>query len=433
MKIQLIYPSGRKTCPDIAWWKQPKSHRYPGLGLTMVAALSPGEADVSIVDDDREEVDFKKKVDLVGISLLTSNARRGYDLARLYRARGIPVVLGGMHASSCPEEAQENADTVVIGEAEDTWPALVKDFAAGRLQKVYRSSNSSDLRNLPFPRRDLLVKEDYITINNVQATRGCPFDCEFCSIAALFGNKTRFRPIEEVLAEIESLGGTTFMFSDDNLAQGGNYFKELFRRLIPLKKRWVSCASWNIARDDETLDLLERSGCRGLAIGFESLQPQHDVKKIRPTEDMALLYKESVRKLHRRGISILGAFIFGFDNEDETVFKKTLQFAVESQIDAAQLNILVPFPGTRLRKRLEAEDRIIEKDWSKHMASNLCFKLKNMTPETFLEGYRWVKRKFHTIPRIVQRLAWASTRSGPLELSLLLGVNLGNRKAIKPV
>jgi hypothetical protein len=129
----------------------------------------------------------------------------------------------------------------------------------------------------------------------------------------------------------------------------------------------------------------------------------------------------------------LGAFIFGFDNEDETVFKKTLQFAVESQIDAAQLNILVPFPGTRLRKRLKAEDRIIEKDWSKHMASNLCFKLKNMTPETFLEGYRWVKRKFHTIPRIVQRLAWASTRSGPLELSLLLGVNLGNRKAIKPV
>lgn len=223
MKIQLIYPSARRSRSTSFRRNQPKSQRYPGLGLTMVAALCPPDADISIVDDEREAIAYGASADLVGISLLTSNANRGYEIAREFRVLGVPVVLGGMHVTACPEEAGREADAIVVGEAEDTWPGLLRDFEAGALRKVYRSSNSSDLAGLPVPRRDLLRKEDYITVNTVQATRGCPFSCEFCSITALFGARTRCRPVEEVIEEIRGLDGDTFVLNDDNVAQETDY------------------------------------------------------------------------------------------------------------------------------------------------------------------------------------------------------------------
>ena len=390
MKIKLIFPSSRKSNPELQWWKQSRAHRYPGLGLLTVAALCPPSTEIKLIEDEYEDICYEGDTDLVGISLLTLNARRAYEISDNFRLRNIPVVLGGMHVTACPDEALHHADSIVIGEAEDTWPGLLKDFSNDKLKKVYKSSNSSDLSNLPFPRRDLVDKKKYITVNTVQASRGCPFSCEFCSITSLFGSKTRFRPIEEVIEEIKSLEGDIFLLNDDNLAQKSDYYKEFFSKIIPLKKKWVGEASWNITKNDEVLDLLEKSGCRGLIIGFESLEPQIGVKKIISSGNKDLLYKEVVKKLHDRKIHVIGAFIFGFDNDSLSTFTKTLDFVLKSHIDAAQLNILVPYPGTRLHKRLEREGRIFERDWNKYMSCNLCFELKNMSRITFLEKSSFV-------------------------------------------
>jgi radical SAM superfamily enzyme YgiQ (UPF0313 family) len=430
MNIKLIYPSQRKANPGLKWWKQPRSHRYPGLGLLTVAALCPSYAKIKLVDDDFEEIDYKEDTDLVGISLLTINALRAYEISKKFRERNITVVFGGMHVTACPEEAGEHADSIVTGEAEDTWPGLLRDFEEGKLKKVYRSSNSSDLSNMPQPRRDLLDKRKYVTVNTVQATRGCPFDCEFCSITSLFGRRTRFRPVEEVIEEIKSLEGNIFLLNDDNIAQMSGYYRKLFLKLIPVKKRWAGNASWNIAKDEEMLKLLEKSGCRGLFVGFESLKPQPGVKKIASSADNAFLYKETVRKLHDHRIKVIGAFIFGFDHEDESVFDRTFEFILDSQIDAAQLNVLTPFPGTPLYRRLKREGRITESSWNNYMTSNLCFKLKHMSQETFMEKFTRLKRKFHSYPNIGVRILRAAKTSTPFELGILLGVNLGHRKSI---
>lgn len=429
MKVTLIYPSSRKSNPELQRWKQPKVHRYPGLGLLTVAALCPPPYEIKIVDDDYDEINYDEKTDLIALSMLTANSNRAYEISRNFQDRGVPVVFGGMHATACPEEAMKHADAVVIGEAEDTWPELLRDFNNGKLKKIYRSSNSSDLTDMPFLRRDLLDKKRYITTNTIQAVRGCSFDCEFCSISSLFGHKIKQRPVEEVIEEIKSFEGNNFVLNDANLAQESEYYKNLFYNLIPLKKRWVGEASWNIAKDDETLELLEKSGCRGLSIGFESLEPQYGVKKIVSAGNISLLYKEVVKKLHNRKIAVMGDFIFGFDNEDESIFERTLEFALDSQIDIAHLNILTPFPGTQLFKRLDNEGRITEKNWHNYMTCNLCFKLKNMSKKTFLDKYNWIKSKFYSYPRIAIRVTRATRRSTPYELGLLLAINLGHKFA----
>lgn len=432
MRLTLIYPSSRKSNPNIQWWKQPRAHRYPGLGLITVAALCPSSAKINLIDDDYENINYAEKTDLVGISTLTLNARRAYEMADQFRKRGTPVVLGGMHATARPEEALKHADSVVIGEAEDTWPKLLEDWNKGRIKSTYVSLNSSDLANRPIPRRDLLDRSKYATINTVQAVRGCVFDCEFCSQKSLFGPGTRCRPIEEVIEEIRGLEGKYFVLNDDNLGQLKEYYKELFRRLIPLKRQWVGEASWNIVKDDEILDLLELSGCQGLAIGFESLDPQPGVKKISSVCNNYFLYKEAVKKLHDHGIGVMGNFVFGFDNENETIFKKVLRFAIESKLDIGQFCILVPFPGTPLYNRLMKEERIIEEDWNNYSGNNLCFKLKNMSAGAFLKGFRWVKTEFYSYQRIAQRIIRGALRGMSFHgLGLLLMINLGYRKYIK--
>jgi radical SAM superfamily enzyme YgiQ (UPF0313 family) len=430
MKIRLIYPSVRRFGPSPAMKNQARSQRYPGMGLTMVAALTPPDWRVSIMDDEREILLYDDPADLVGISLLTCNARRGYQIAREYRKRGVPVVLGGMHVTACPDEAEREADAIVVGEAEDTWPGLLKDFAAGALKKIYRSSNSSSLAGLPVPRRDLLKKADYITVNTVQATRGCPFNCEFCSITALLGHKTRCRPVEEVIEEVRGFEGDTIVLNDDNVAQEHDYFKELFRRLIPLRKKWVGNASWNISKDAEMMDLMERSGCVGVFVGFESIFPQDRLAKVVRGENREAVYLETVRKLHARKICVIGAFIFGFDNDDASVFPKTLEFALKSRIDTAQINILVPYPGTPLYARLEREGRIVERDWNRYMTYNVCFQPRNMSREVLLEGCAWVMERFFSYPQIGLRVLRASPRASFKATAEVLAVNLAFRQGI---
>jgi len=431
MDIRLIYPSGRRFDTGAPLKKQAKAHRYPGMGLTMVAALTPPGAAIAIVDDEREPIDYDRPADLVGISILTPNARRGYQIAREYRKRGVPVVLGGIHATACPEEAAGEADAVVIGEAEDTWPRLVKDFEAGRLQKTYRSTNDLPLAGQPVPRRDLLRKNEYITVNTVQATRGCPFNCEFCSMVALMGHKTRCRPVEEVVEEVRGLDGPAFVLNDDNVSQENDYFKELFERLIPLRKLWVGNASWNVSRDAEMMDLMARSGCTGVFVGFESIEPQTGLIKGGKSESRTPLYLEAVQRFHARGIGVIGGFIFGFDNDDESIFARTLAFAVASRVDAAQINILVPYPGTPLRERLEREGRIVERDWNRYVTSHVCFEPRKLSREALFENYLRVREGFSAYPRIASRFLRGVPYSRPRPLFISLAVNLAFRRGAR--
>lgn len=431
MDIRLIYPSSRRQAVPGRRRNQPKAHRYPGMGLPLVAALTPPGHRLTIVDDEREPLDFAAPVDLVGISVLTPNAKRGYEIARRYRARGVPVVIGGIHVTACPDEAAAEADAVVVGEAEDTWPRLLADLEAGRLQKIYRSANAAPLAGLPVPRRDLLRKEDYLTVNTVQATRGCPFGCEFCSIAALLGRGTRFRPVEEVAAEVSGLGGRLLVLNDDNIAQGDEYFKALFERFIPLRKTWVGNASWNVSKDPEMMDLLARSGCAGVFVGFESIDAQANMGKAVRSGSRASVYKEAVAKFHARGISVIGGFIFGFDNDDVSVFDRTLAFTEDSRIDAAQINILVPYPGTPLHARLEAEGRIVERDWNRYLTNHVCFEPRRLTREELFENYLRVRERFSAWPRIARRVARAWPRSASRALAVNLAVNVAFRRGAR--
>jgi len=428
MEIRLVYPSGRRFGAGGPLKRQATAHRYPGLGLAMVAALTPPGASIVLVDDEREDIDYDRPVDLVGISILTPNARRGYQIAREYRKRGVPVVIGGIHVTACPDEAAAEADAIVIGEAEDTWPRLVRDFEAGRLGKVYRSTNEAPLAGLPVPRRDLLRRREYVTVNTVQATRGCPLNCEFCSMTALLGRRTRCRPVEEVVEEVRGLEGRTFVLNDDNISQENGYFKELFARLIPLRKTWAGNASWNVTRDAEMLDLVARSGCTGLFVGFESLEPQEGVAKVLHSDARAAQYREAVRRLHGRGIGVIGGFIFGFDNDDETTFGRTLEFARASRVDSAQINILVPYPGTPLHARLEGEGRIVERDWNRYVTSHVCFEPRRLTRRALFESYLRVRERFNSGPRIAARVLRGAGYLKPRPLFVSLAVNVGFRR-----
>ena len=234
-----------------------------------------------------------------------------------------------------------------------------------------------------------------------------------------------------MIEEVKSLEGNIFVLNDDNLAQRNNYYKELFRRLIPLKKKWVGEASWNITQDGETLDLLEKSGCKGLAIGFESLEPQRNVKKIVPSRDVSLLFRETVKKIQKHNMAVMGNFIFGFDNESEASFEKTLEFILDSHMDIVQLGVLKPFPGSPLYDRLEKEGRITERNWNNYRGMNICFKLKNMSRKTFLGRYYWITREVNSYRRIALRMMRAARRLSLYEWGILFAVNLGFRNSIK--
>ncbi len=433
MKIELINVSIHKAISSNIK-RRPKSTNYPSLGLIIIAGLTPANDDVSIINDDSQEINYNSGADLVGLSFLTPAAYRAYEIADKFRRNNVSVVMGGVHVSALPDEAGEHADAVVVGEAEGIWPGLLEDFKNGKLKKIYKLNHYAELSKVPYARRDLLNKKDYITTNVIQTSRGCPFDCEFCSVGDLFGRKTRFRPVKDVIGEIKTFDKQIILFTDDNLAINKSYTKELFEALIPLKRDWVGEASWTIKNDPELLDLAEKSGCRGLLIGFESIHPQDHVRKVSKHQDMKQAYRETVQKLHDHGIAIVGAFVFGFDNDDETVFNETLKFVRDVDIEIVEFNTIIPFPGTPLYSRLRREDRIFENDWRKYTyyPPGLCFYLKHMPVEELKNNIGRIYREFYSLKLIILRMisVWRRFRSIKMVVLLFL-ISFGYRKRIR--
>jgi len=423
-KLLLVLPRNDRGY----WGKVSRSGKagFVRLGLPTIAALTPAHWDVEILDARITLVDYTQQVDLVGITAFTTEVPNAYNIADGFREHGVKVVMGGVHVSALPDEALQHADSVVVGEAEPVWQQLLTDVEQGTLQPIYRAEDWIDMTGMVIPRRELLTRAMYSSFNTLQATRGCPFNCEYCAVTAFFGNKYRTRPISEVLEEIKRFESQEFFFADDNIIGQPKYAKELFRALIPMKRRWGGQATLQLARDDELLSLYAQSGGRYAFIGFESLS-EKNLQQMKKSWNAQNSYKEAIQKIHKAGINILGSFIFGLDDDDERVFRNTVDFIMENKIDAAQFHILTPFPGTKLYEMMEREGRITDRDWGKYHTSDVVFKPQNLTAETLQQGYFWAFRQTYSIKNILKR----SLRS-PRNLPLRIAMNLSyRRKALK--
>ncbi len=382
---------------------------FPPLNLAALAAVTPPEHEVTIDDGCLGPVTAQCSADLVGITAMTSQAPAAYALADEYRARGIPVVMGGIHASMCPDEAGGHADAVVLGEAERLWPDLLQDFAAGKMKSGYRDPVAVDLAEIPIPRRDLLNPRGYVAFNSVETTRGCPFRCNFCSVTRMSGIKYRFRPIAKVIEEVRSLNGRTVYFVDDNIIGVPQRAKELFKALAPLNRRWASQVTINFAHDEELMRLARESGCEGVFIGFETLS-RKSVRDAGKGVNKPDAYLRDIRRIHKAGIRVVGSFILGFENDDLSVFRDTLDFLDQAEMDFAQFSLLTPLPGTALFEQFEREQRIVHRDWSKFDLGSVVFTHPLLTARRLHFEKNHAYRRFYSIRSMIKRLGMPKTR-----------------------
>ncbi|MFH1671965.1 MAG: radical SAM protein [Pseudomonadota bacterium] len=428
MKIKLIAPHEQREDTISSPFK------FQRVNLPLLAALTPPGHTITIVEEAFAPDDINQDVDLVGITVLTELALRAYRIADTYRQKAVKVVMGGIHPTVLPDEALKHADAVVVGEAEGVWPRFVSDAASGQMQRIYRAGKMTDLKGLPKPRRDLLPGtkyQGYIRIPiGVETSRGCPYDCEFCCIGQTLGQQYRVRPVREVIAEIESIDSPHLFFVDDALGLNRNVAKKLFTEMIPLRRRWLAQGTVSLAEDLELLRLMERSGCLGLLIGFESVQKgtQNEVKKIK---NLRIDFYEAMRRFHGEGFGILGSFVFGFDYENKDVFEQTLEFIMRCRMDVVQLRILTPYPGTRLYKRLLSEGRLFVRDWwlRGYPPDTLLFQPKGMTPDELMSGFDRLNRQAYSFGAMMKRfLGMSPWKRTLLGCQLYAGVNLSTRK-----
>jgi radical SAM superfamily enzyme YgiQ (UPF0313 family) len=369
----------------------------------MLAGMTDESWDVTIIDENVQAIDYNDLPDLVGISMMTPLAPRGYAIADEYRKRKIPVILGGIHPTMMAVEAAEHADAVVSGEAESIWPQVLADFKAAKLKAYYTANNFHPLVDLSTPRRDLLNRKGYFFINTIQTTRGCPFDCEFCSVTAFYGRTYRTRPVPEIIQEVEQMDGSHIFFVDDNIVGKPTYAKDLFQALKPLKKQWFSQASLSIVKDRELLKLARNSGCGGLFVGFESLS-QETLKAYGKSVNRSAEYRDAVKQIHDHGIGIQGSFIFGADQDDTAVFSDVLRFVEHAHIEAAIFSVLTPFPGTEIFTTLQKAKRILHTNWELYDMNHVVFKPQRMSASQLQTGLDWAYKKLYGYPSILKRL-----------------------------
>jgi len=400
MKVLIIQPRHRSNV------KLYRKAYMSQLTLPVLASQIPEGHDIQIIDENVKDIDFGIKADVVCITAMTPAASRAYEIADEFRKRGVKILMGGVHVSSMPEEAIEYADSIVIGESEGLFPVIFEDLKNGGLKQIYRLENKPMLDELPFPRHDLMSKDLYVNIPKVETSRGCPFTCEFCSTTRFFGNKMRYRPAEDVVAEVEALKTDFVFFTDNNIIGNPKYAKKLFGGLAETGIRWISQCSINLANDSELLKLAADSGCVGMLIGFESLSEKviNSVgKKINRVEE----YAQAIGKIHDAGIGIIGCFVLGFDEDNADVFKKTVKFINKTGIEIPQLTVLTPFPGTVLRDRLAAENRVLHNNWKYYDATSVVFKPKWMTAAELRKRYDWAGHKVYNY----RAIAWRTIKS----------------------
>lgn len=400
------------------------------LAFAVLSAATPRRIERRLIDERLEPI-ADQETDLVALTVETFTARRAYEIAARYRRRGTTVVMGGYHPTLCPDEAQRHADAIVIGDAEDAWARVVADAEAGHLAPVYRAPGIRDGSSSVAFDRSIFAGKRYAPLNLVLAGRGCRFACDFCSIHAFYGNGTWLRPIEEIVAEIRTLPrAKPIFFVDDNLFSNRAAFVGLLEALVPLGIRWCAQITIDVARDDELLDLMERSGCFLVLIGFESLERDNLKQMGKRWNHVAGPYPEVIARLHRRGIMIYGTFVFGYDADGPDCFDRAAEFARDMRLCIANFNPLTPMPGTRLFDRLCAEGRLIDEAWwlrPDYRYGQAIFEPYGMTKAELAEGCMRARRKFYGTRSIMSR---ALRIGDPWKLSIMLLANAISRREI---
>jgi len=391
--------------------------------MPYLAARVPRSWDVIHVDEEAEDIDWDIAADVVGITFHTPSAFHAYDIARRFRSRGICVVMGGPHVTLLPEEASRYADVIFVGEAEGSWEDFLKSFESGSYLRRYQPASAPSLENIPQARRDLYHRRDH-TNGVLFATRGCPGQCDFCTIAVMYRHQLRQRPIAEVAAEYASFTGNVIIFWDDNIAADMEYSKRLFRAIAPYRKWWSSQVSIHAGRDDEFLETAARSGCKQLFLGLESISQQ----------SMAEVNKGFNRVEEYSRIAVQAGIVFGFDHDTPEIFEDTIGFLERAGVQNATFNILTPFPGTPLFRKLEAEGRILTRDWRKYNSrDDVVYEPKRMSAAELLAGFRYANGRFYSLRSTAKRLSRSSVQLWwTLPLNLAYGYQWRKRAIPQP-
>jgi radical SAM superfamily enzyme YgiQ (UPF0313 family) len=429
MKLLLINPFDKNTGAF--------SNHFPPLSMGYIAALTPPDWKIEFLDENFDEF-TPRKADLVAITAMTVQANRAYEICGIYKKMGVPVVMGGIHASMVPEEASTYATSVVIGEAENLWPNVICDFLTNSLQPLYWNDSPPSLDHMVIARRDLFSKK--YRFDCIQTSRGCPFSCDFCSVPVFNGRAYRLRPVEEVVEELRTINKKLVFFVDDNIVGVGQkneeravaLFEEILRRGI--KKHWISQASLNISKNDYLLRLMKKTGCLGLLIGFESLdkrtlQSSGKSQNLRDSQEPEHTYQEFIKKLHKHEIAVNGYFCFGYEDTSESMHQ-SLDFILHSDIDITNTPILIPSPGTALHKKLwdKIEFKDYPGDWNKYLG-RLVYTPRNMAKKEFYRSYILLSQKLNSLRQVFRRalrsLKWTGS---PFQTLMILLFNLGYRK-----
>jgi radical SAM superfamily enzyme YgiQ (UPF0313 family) len=381
-----------------------QSHMFPPpLAFPTLASLTPRHHSITVIDESYEKVNFSGPYDLIGITAMTNEVTRAYELADEYRKRGIPVVLGGPHVSALPNEAKTHADSVVIGEAEESWPRLLHDFENGELQPFYRQKHPTDARLIPPPDISLLTR--YMLQGAVQSSRGCPYGCTFCFNGnSKDGKVFRKRPIEHVVQEVRNSKQPIIVIYDSSMTIDLEHTKSLFRAFRGLNKHFICLGNINVlAQDDELLRLSKEAGCIQWNIGFESIS-QESLNDAKKKTNKVHEYKKAIEKIHAHKMNVRGFFIFGFDHDTNDIFEKTWEFIEQSQLDSVNFSILSPLPSTPLFKNLENQHRILTTDWRQYgYHRSVVFLTKMLTETELLNGYKKIYRNYYRWSAIAKR------------------------------
>jgi len=408
------------------------SDAMPPLALGILAARAPGW-EIAFYDEKAEALPNDDRPDLAALSVETYTARRAYQIADAYRARGVPVVLGGYHPTFLPDEALLHADAVVIGDAEGAWERLLADFRAGKLERRYSGGNLLSLADYRLD-RSIYRGKRYAPVEVVQYGRGCRFACDFCSIHAFYGTNVRARPVASVVAELERLPKSRLLFFvDDNLFGSKPALNALLDALEPLDRRWSCQISIDVARDEELLDRLAASGCRFVLIGFESLNPESLLQMRKRWNKVSGSYANVVRALHGRGIGIYGTFVFGYDADTRDSFERTLEFALESRLEIANFNPLTPTPGSALYDRLHAEGRLLWPLWwldPAYRYGHAIFEPRGMRADELTEGVFETRRRFYSWRSIGKRVLGSDVAFSPFHVGTTVAANVISRREI---
>lgn len=401
MRLTIIHPSiGRRMGePYIRTWQM------ESLAAAVLAGLTPPGVEVRFYDDRMEAIPYDEPTDLLALSVETYTAKRAYQIASMYRRRGVPVVMGGFHPTLVPEEVSEYAESVVVGEAEGLWSQVLDDFQHGRLRRVYKRGSRPPLSGLR-PNRSIFAGKRYLPIGLVEAGRGCHFRCEFCAIQSYFDSTQTRRPTGEIIEELRRLKKPLFFFVDDNITSNMDQAKEFFRALAPLKIRWVSQASINAAHDEEFLQLIKASGCQGLLIGFETLNPENLRQMHKSFNTMKGGYEVALANLRRYGIRLYVTFILGYDRDDGDTMQQTLEFAMKHKFYIVAFNHLTPFPGTPLYERMQREGQLLYDRWwldPAYRYGDVPFRPRGMDADSMRRRCIEARAAFYSLSAILRR------------------------------